>query len=1004
MANEVIERAFFLGASVENFRASGGRNEEISRLEINVVEDPVNGDAFTRPLAGTPAYFSYGGFRFGGIVQYWRDYRGVDGLPVYSVTVYDPRIILSACQVIIGDYGGPQLDVDNLFDVYGYYERQFYGLADRNDAGMPWRNTLGAGVEPALSLLIASRKIKFRGYSYTLNWSEIQQLAIPSFYRIGEGGTSLSILELISTICRDANVDFVVNLEQGNVITIRLIRLASLQTGKIQAFINSKSGFVENYEVGKELIDPNAPGGITAGVLFGGPREDINVLISIYPFWGLNPFAGGAGRPSEAIIPSVGTGYNDNDVINVYGGPIRDIIGQDAYPLTIIELRCALAGQSTWSTYLQAFQPAKLEYISGNLKGDFDLEHISEWFNHPGMMLNETKEHINLKNERFIEIQGAYERQKRVYEFVKGIATDYWGKQYVVLIPFAIQRVESETAIVGYSFEPTESGWSEGAPMGLSANEADIFQDDYGKYVAFADFGPVDISTMDMTSLYNSEATVSNGRLFVKCEVNPQVFTFNSQPACLIKLSTPLYRPPRSDAGNLDDIAALFQVNREDVDELYSKQGMLSPLPLIHPHAIGPVQVAVPLRNNTTTYGPWIYGTNRGGGVRVEQNASLVPWNYGGSFALDDAGVSLWFGDFQGQQEKETGEVSVAGIPEKTIGDELISGGPTVDGISISFGTDGLVTTYSMETYVPRIGRFEQYRARRLQVLGAAAARQRRELQQIRRRTMLIDNSKIANLLPRNRLNDVIGKCGSSLLMATQLGDENRKIINAGVVKNQEALPQLASFDDETYRTTAVMSMDGMFRPFSTNASNWENEIISTFEEPIGGTLTSTFLNPFKNGHNISQVAMGETYEGISPLKTEYSSDVRAISLRGPLVITGWGYDVRGKPVPNTSEETPTNDFREQHLLTSDWWKSGPVDIKWDHIRKVWATSVLLDGTAKTNIPAGSVNAPGSGLIRLRGDSTDSLIFNHFNGSIPINTYIQCGTFDDKLKVISADC
>ncbi len=61
-------------------------------------------------------------------------------------------------------------------------------------------------------------------------------------------------------------------------------------------------------------------------------------------------------------------------------------------------------------------------------------------------------------------------------------------------------------------------------------------------------------------------------------------------------------------------------------------------------------------------------------------------------------------------------------------------------------------------------------------------------------------------------------------------------------------------------------------------------------------------------------------------------SNVMATGLRGPLILSGWGYDIADRPVPGDirglDEETPGN---------RGSWKSGPVDLKWDEERKVWS-------------------------------------------------------------------
>ena len=58
------------------------------------------------------------------------------------------------------------------------------------------------------------------------------------------------------------------------------------------------------------------------------------------------------------------------------------------------------------------------------------------------------------------------------------------------------------------------------------------------------------------------------------------------------------------------------------------------------------------------------------------------------------------------------------------------------------------------------------------------------------------------------------------------------------------------------------------------------------------------------------------------------------IAFKGPLVVTGWGYDVNGYPLPNSGQKT--TQFADNYLSNPQLWKTGPVDLRWSDTRKVW--------------------------------------------------------------------
>lgn len=71
-------------------------------------------------------------------------------------------------------------------------------------------------------------------------------------------------------------------------------------------------------------------------------------------------------------------------------------------------------------------------------------------------------------------------------------------------------------------------------------------------------------------------------------------------------------------------------------------------------------------------------------------------------------------------------------------------------------------------------------------------------------------------------------------------------------------------------------------------------------------------------------------------------------SLRGPLVLQGWGYDTTGKPIPNSADgwghaqmgkfrkDGLTDKFMKNWLQNPKTWPVGPIDLRFDRERGVW--------------------------------------------------------------------
>lgn len=123
-----------------------------------------------------------------------------------------------------------------------------------------------------------------------------------------------------------------------------------------------------------------------------------------------------------------------------------------------------------------------------------------------------------------------------------------------------------------------------------------------------------------------------------------------------------------------------------------------------HPAAGRPSRVVIPLRSNIETYGPW-YSPNfdtSTGGIDLQQDADLCPWNYGSLALLDKIGNTLVKDAQTTASEFETGTVNYPYWPELKLG--FLENGPNLTNISVTYGSNGINTNYTWQTYTPKFG------------------------------------------------------------------------------------------------------------------------------------------------------------------------------------------------------------------------------------------------------------------------------------------------------------
>lgn len=971
----------FLNSSIRNFTTSLGWKGEISKLTVALADDPDNGDSFSPPDPGAPCFFIYDSFVFGGLLQSYKTINEPGGYPTYEVILIDPRELLDGVQLILDGYNGDTTIIPNLYNVYAFWENNSYGSSLVNDGGMPWSKVI-QGFE-SLSLLYP---IQFKNYVFRVDLSAISGFPLlPEYYRLG-GGFSISLMDALTQICEDAGYDFFFRLEtvQGfnYIVLVIASRITQPFLGNISTFIaNNTDNQAVTSEYGAELRNEVTSkfivGGQIARIYLQAPAngsEDTYIDDTIMPFWGVNengtPILG---MPTSENAPSAGDYYFEvpSRFVNVAG------VGA-TYPTNVMEMRAALGGQSGWETYLWSQNgdnasphkdKAERIGIISNLRQDIKKvlsdEYTSEekFRNLDLRTLSPLTGKIMKKHGDFIE--NREENVKILFDYISNYAQEFYGKKFMVRIPFTYAAIEPDTNIIRTSLEPCEGGYLSNSEIANAINNgylpSQIFNltKEDGRIETYCKFN--NAQTLDLSEISPDDIAIdvkqvgatTNVVAYIKCTVDPKIYYLNNStlfsPRVVVTLPGRIV--PKETDGN--DFAGILRVIltehgeslalseatiNEIITNIFNRFGGEQLLYGLAGLAVTPDLIGVALQSNIETYGPW-YSLGAIGKIESKQELTLVPWNYGGYEQMDFVGWSMVEEGITFQQVGETGSIEVPGSPTINLGDQLLSGGPYVTNITVAVGENGVTTTYRMETWTPRFGRLARANIDRMNRLNNAMQTQKRLMQKMA--AVPVPSSKSY----KNRQNALLTKTERRTphTSATYLAGEvlttpsGKKSANV-VLSPTYDLP--LSINSDNYSNKAFTSLDGLFRPFSTltTASG-----ISHYETPTtsGSTTRSVVeLNPYQNGTDIFSYAKNNTLPGDNEHLNSLgaNNNARAISLRGPLVVTGWGYDTTGKPVPNSNENSPGNSFVSDYLNKTDLWKTGPVDLKWDRDRKVWAT------------------------------------------------------------------
>jgi len=162
------------------------------------------------------------------------------------------------------------------------------------------------------------------------------------------------------------------------------------------------------------------------------------------------------------------------------------------------------------------------------------------------------------------------------------------------------------------------------------------------------------------------------------------------------------------------------------------------------------------------------------------------------------------------------------------------------------------------------------------------------------------------------------------------------------------------------YTNTYGGTLSSVFKPFTTQFTvdgvpRYQYPNIESTHTSGDFRATSSGLNPYGPNTVFEGIISGTGLVGDLQASVPDPTSVRTFGLRNPMQVVGWGFDVFGMPTPNSSSGwntsgtlsnfVPSGTFMGTGLSLAshgrfvpvNFYRAGPLDLRWDSNRGVWA-------------------------------------------------------------------
>lgn len=601
-----------------------------------------------------------------------------------------------------------------------------------------------------------------------------------------------------------------------------------------------------------------------------------------------------------------------------------------------------------------------------------------------------------------------------LYEYINMYAIKFYGIKFMARIPYDVVTTrDDETGVVSTNIEVADGGFAseDSPPLGLPSDLSDIFTNEQGLFQPYAIFNNATGLIYQHLNVGDYALTPTSSVLYVKCTVDPgfvyRDWQNSTDPRVVFNLPGPVYSKPyiaeevvnaffgiylqgvnfwREDNG-LEQIKSINNPDGFNKLKEFFRQNILSPgstnnMASISKQCVAPDAVAIPLKDNTNTYGPW-YIVGADGKTEVEKDDSLTPWNYGSVQSMNNAANARILESASFMISSEMGDVTVPGSPTVGLGSALRVNGPIVNNINVSVSDQGVTTTYSMRSYSPKWGMFARQNADRFKNITTTLNQQKRLVKQLYRdlslRNFAVGLSKTTE--ERSVLGDFRGRRDTraslsphELLFMQSVNNFNYRDYSVDILNDVSGeIKTFRGVSDTFNNVTSYFSADpdtgsGNYNDFAKVAVSWDQLFVPFMPWDIFDRLDSTQQNFFpsprlssvmindfnynwptmfafrQSSDGVQQVYLDQPIYGASGVfGTSYSAYRNVpkyswmqpdqhmgsgmLAFRNPMFIAGPAYTTGGNLIYNASGV----DFMKPNK-----WVVGPLNLQWDESTHSW--------------------------------------------------------------------
>ena len=1052
----MTEPTTFFNAYVLEATPSIGGNGSNSSCQLRLVEDPDNGYIIDLPTSGTACIFSVGeDFTFGGILQR-RNYEESTQGRVWDIVLETPTKVLDGVAIVLDSFEGTGFQsgtstnigttadvftnqINNVWNPFAVEENYGYGGtfgdAGVNSFGYPVGDLLVLLEEISQGLHDFGGKIVYGESEYTLDLTELKAVA-PDGYRMK--GPVQSLGSIIRDVAETALVDYIVTIE-GNTDSRGVITSdAKIKVKVMDRSEQPKLGIVSEKIIdfknqdnwvssadGRELSDA-----VTQKVVIGGQATRYwrakHFEGNIFPVWG--KLRDGNYLISGSISESQLDSFNIPIVLENGG----------QYSATPLEIWCAMASREAWAAYKV-------------MKGDTDIISRSALTSDVVSKI-ESGEATPLdlystavRDRSYLSTVEEDKKYKRLFDSIAAAGSDFWGKQFFVKLPVEpggignnLKFVEEDRDYIT-SWEIAPSAWVEDTPIN------DIsFYDGEGKLkptvtYRYGDTSVYDYSTFGSNySLGFSGICTTNG-----VNIDDKIYWLrdpsgNVTAMALATVPQVAYysEETRQEDGLFQIAKIVFGLDPNTQGAYFAKsagyEGLKFTLP---PLPITPLEIGVPQVSTRYTYGPWYNSTQLNGKAEIVQDTNLRPEVFGSSALMDQAAESVAYVANTNLGEIDSGNITLVGNPQYSLAERFTSEGPYITSMSMKWGTGGYTTQYSFNTYTRQAGKLEKYNYDKISNIQKNTIR---SLKEIRDLYSLPQIEKPTALPPINRRVPPTTYNGFSVFMQRYNPFTNKKT-TSGMTAEEASKNATEGANGET---SHISDLTKERHPI-TNKRNPEGDDNSeTIENKPPEAMENTGL--FGSGHihptgkelnpdwakdNIQRGAtITDTPTDLNPDVQEPEETIYTLANAYPQMLSGWGFDVNGLPVPAILDDdgNPTGEFDSEAGENLKKNKVGPFEARWHKKRQVWTAALpIVEGILTQSIGAATspLNPDRSGKMKIyrgegwhfdgesAGGTAEEAIITNRDTSLSVDidsadgdVYIMCIEVNYELRPIYVGC